>query len=898
MSRKVFGVLSLYIAALLVPTAGLAQISFVPGTERKVPNGPQFIASGDFNNDGIQDAVVASTVRDDVTVLFGSPDANFSSVVQLPVGRLLRDVAVGDFNGDRLPDIAVADNFQGGVFLIYGAAGATFSTPQFFAGQARGPYDLATGRFDVGTTLDLVTTNYTRNTFTVFTNEGGTRGLRSRGNFPTGSGPRSIIAANLNGDAFDDLIVLDTRTRGTDELSVYLNQGNGTFQGIVPISFVVGIGAVAFTPGDFNRDGKLDLAVLSNNSPGHNTFQITVLLGSVNPMFDVLPPVTYGCPARLNGIPIFCTPQDIKAADFDSDTLIDLAISFSTRAISQMGSTSGFVNAYAGRGNGTFDFGTQIIVGLGPKRIIAADVTGDAVPDVVVTESTSNTVRVLRSKTPPKKALGIPCVVGTQCDSGSCVDGVCCGTAACQAGQRCDVLPGAGSCKPPAPNGTECSIGDQCSSHFCVDGFCCGSRSCAPLFCNTGECAPPASNGTPCHDPAQCGSGFCTDGVCCSSELCAANAACNIPGSEGLCMVRLTPGNPCTDDRQCCTDALDPTNCDPSFCRDGFCCEEDCPADQTCGGPATEGICVARPTMTTTPRPTPTVTRTPTPAGKGSSCNTGSNCESGNCVDGRCCDSPSCSTGQSCSVPGHLGECTAKNPIGLGCNGPQDCNTGYCRPDGICDAPPTATPTPIPTKVPAGGPCNATSQCQGVLVCNITEGGVCCNSTECPSGQSCRTSANPGFCTTIPPTPTPLRQAGDPCSVDAQCDTGLCTDSVCCVEDQCTRPDRCDIFGFKGDCAPPLPEGFDCEKNADCESNHCDPRTLICSPPPSPTPPIDVPEPPTPTPQTQLIVSRSGGCSIGDGQSTSNGAFLLGALPLAFWMRRRVATELVRNRRK
>ena len=47
----------------------------------------------------------------------------------------------------------------------------------------------------------------------------------------------------------------------------------------------------------------------------------------MNPLFTVLPPVVFSCPARLNGIPIVCTPQDIKAADFDSDTRTDLVAS-------------------------------------------------------------------------------------------------------------------------------------------------------------------------------------------------------------------------------------------------------------------------------------------------------------------------------------------------------------------------------------------------------------------------------------------------------------------------------------------------------------------------------------------------------------------------------------------
>ena len=75
-------------------------------------------------------------------------------------------------------------------------------------------------------------------------------------------------------------------------------------------------------------------------------------------------------------------------------------------------------------------------------------------------------------------------------------------------------------------------------------------------------------------------------------------------------------------------------------------------------------------------------------------------------------------------------------------------------------------------------------------------------------------------------TPTPLPTAvptGGPCTSPDVCDTGFCTNNVCCDSDTCLDPDRCDIFGTEGTCAPPLLEGDPCLKNTDCE----DP--LICA---------------------------------------------------------------------
>ena len=884
-----------------------AQISFIPSLQRAVPNGPTFVSGGDFNGDNINDIIVSSTVRDRVTVLLGTVDGTPGTPIELQVGALLRGVAVGDINGDSRNDIAVADFSQNRLFVIFGRGDGTFSTPQGFATARRGPVWVALGNFDNRPGLDAVTANGPADSFSVLVNEGGNRGLRLAGNFPVGANanPRVVLAHDLNGDRVDDVILLDTGTRGTDEVSVFLNSGTGSFSGSIPQRFVVGVDAVGLTKGDFNNDGRIDLAVVNRQLQQTNRFSISILLGSESPLFRVRPPIEFSCPSRINGIEVTCTPQDIAAADFDLDTRTDLAVSFSTRATDNTQTTAGFVTVYAGLGDGRFEFGTQVIVGLGPRRIAAMDFTGDAVPDIAVAEFSNNSVRLLRGKEPPKRANGAPCVVGRQCESNSCVDNVCCSTASCPQGERCDVLPPNSSqldgvCRPPAPNGNRCTLGEQCQSRRCVDGFCCASASCPPgQFCNTGTCGPPAPNGVPCSAGEQCASSYCTDGVCCADEICAVNAACNIPGSPGVCTTRLPPGSPCTDPAQCCTDPTDPTRCDPSFCIDGFCCERACASTESCGLPGFEGLCMPKPTPTATPP------FTPTPKPIGQPCTSGVQCVSGFCVDFACCRDESCPPGQTCSFPGSAGTCVNKGDNGLPCDGNEDCLSGFCRRPstggvGQCDVPP---PTPTPTPVPPGSPCSQISQCQAGFFCNVREGGVCCNLEECPEGMSCRLSSAPGFCTLLPPTPTPRKGLGATCVRAEECESLACVHSRCCETDQCPPAEeaerRCDITGFAGFCAPPLGVGEPCTKNSDClPPNTCSQSGLglVCGPPLTPTLPPPTPPVATPTPEIQTSVSRSGGCQI---DATGNSWWPLLLLPVAWlWPRRRLARSVQRVRAK
>jgi len=470
-----------WVAAL--PAA--AQVSFIPGEQRPVPNGPTYVAGGDFNGDGINDVVVASTVRDRVSVLFGSPTGVFLSAAEIPVGTLLRGVAVGDFNGDNLNDIAVTDPNVGKLFIIRGEGSGgrndgRFASPQSFDVARRGPVWVATGNFDNRPGLDAATANGAADSFTVLLNQGGNRGLSRVGTFPVGpnANPRVILAHDLNGDRLDDLILLDTGARGTDEVSIFLNTGTGTFSGVVAQRYIIGTDAIGIAKADFNNDGRIDLAVVNRDLQATNSFSLSILIGGESPLFRVLPPLRLSCPSRINGVPVVCTPQDIAAADFDLDTRPDLAVSFSTRSAENNSVTAGFVNVYTGLGDGRFEFGTQVIVGLGPRRIAAMDFTGDAIPDIAVAEFSNNSVRVLRAREIPPRPNGAACTVGRQCESGNCVDNTCCSTPSCPQGQRCDILPPRattldGGCRPPAPTGSRRTAGAQCEAHRCVWGAFC-----------------------------------------------------------------------------------------------------------------------------------------------------------------------------------------------------------------------------------------------------------------------------------------------------------------------------------------------------------------------------------------------------------------------------------------
>ena len=91
-----------------------------------------------------------------------------------------------------------------------------------------------------------------------------------------GTGPIALVAGDFNGDGRTDLAVANY---GSNDVSVLLGNGDGTFQNQVP--YAVGDLPNALVAGDFNGDGRTDLAVANYGSN-----DVSVLLGNGDGTFQ------------------------------------------------------------------------------------------------------------------------------------------------------------------------------------------------------------------------------------------------------------------------------------------------------------------------------------------------------------------------------------------------------------------------------------------------------------------------------------------------------------------------------------------------------------------------------------------------------------------------------------
>src|SRR5436190_9369741 len=242
--------------------------NFTPGfiNAADVNTGPEpiSVAIGDFNRDGKQDLAIAnfSTNPGTVSIRLGDGLGGFSSAPDVDVDLSPNSIAIGDFNGDGRQDLAVASySTPGTVSIRLGDdLGGFIGSTNVSVGSL--PASVATGDFNGDGKQDFAAANYGSGSATAVSIRlgDGMGGFSGTTEVSVGSGPYSVAVGDFNGDGKQDLAVANLNTI-PGVVSIRLEDGSGGFSG--PTEAHVGAARTSVAIGDFNGDGKQDLAVAS-----------------------------------------------------------------------------------------------------------------------------------------------------------------------------------------------------------------------------------------------------------------------------------------------------------------------------------------------------------------------------------------------------------------------------------------------------------------------------------------------------------------------------------------------------------------------------------------------------------------------------------------------------------
>lgn len=184
-------------------------------------------------------------------------------------------------------------------------------------------------------------------------------------NYSTSTGSISVAVGDFNGDGKQDLAVSNSNANsvsvllnnGTGGLGTATNYGTGTY----PNSVVVG---------DFNSDGKPDLAVANSNSAN-----ISILLNNGTGGFGTVMNLYVGS-----------SPAAMAVGDFNLDGKPDLAVGIFT---------SNYIYVFLGNGTAGFGTASNYTTGTSPQSIAVGDFNLDGKPDLAVANASTNNLSIL-----------------------------------------------------------------------------------------------------------------------------------------------------------------------------------------------------------------------------------------------------------------------------------------------------------------------------------------------------------------------------------------------------------------------------------------------------------------------------------------------------------------------
>ena len=178
-------------------------------------------------------------------------------------------------------------------------------------------------------------------------------GFSAATTFAVGSLPISVAVGDFNGDGKQDLAVTNQES---DNVSILLGDGAGNFS--APTNFAVGHVPKSVAVGDFNDDGKQDLAVANGSG------SVSILLGDGAGNFSGATNLGAGD-----------NPVSVAAGDFNGDGKQDLAVA-------NFGSNN--VSILLGDGAGNFSAPINFAVGNRPQSVAVGDFNGDGKQDLAV----------------------------------------------------------------------------------------------------------------------------------------------------------------------------------------------------------------------------------------------------------------------------------------------------------------------------------------------------------------------------------------------------------------------------------------------------------------------------------------------------------------------------------
>jgi hypothetical protein len=387
------GNLTAFSSLPFLPTFGgdgsaISTSSYVIAANYVTGTWPTYSAVSDLDNDGKPDLIIANAVSNTISLLKNTSAnglVSFNSKIDLNTGPDPGKIAIGDLDGDGKPDIVVV-NFNSGnastisVFNNTSTAGNISFANRVDYNSGDGSLDIAIADMNKDGKPDLIVTSGNSGFFFIFINStvatGAITFLPVQG-FTQLTHGDAITVADLDNDGLPDLI---TSNFSDGSISVYRNQSSG---GILSLSartdYPAGSNPDFITTADIDGDGKLDILLSNYSSKNISLYKNT----SQSDLISLLPAQNLAFAA-----------SNMSVADLNGDGIPDLFCGTRLTGIASI-----LQNTTTAPGNFSFDPNVDYTISSYDTYTNVADLTGDGIPELIVTNTSSNTVSILEKIT-------------------------------------------------------------------------------------------------------------------------------------------------------------------------------------------------------------------------------------------------------------------------------------------------------------------------------------------------------------------------------------------------------------------------------------------------------------------------------------------------------------------
>ena len=371
------------------------KVDFTAGTN------PRNVAAGDMDGDGKPDLVVANGSSNTISVfhntsISGTVDASsFAAKVDFPAGTFVEYVVISDVDGDGKIDMVVITNANISVLRNTSTSGtinaSSFAAKVDFASGFTGPVFGAIGDVDGDGKPDIVNANSGASSVSVRLNTStpGSISFAAKVDFSSGLTSVSVAIGDLDGDGKPDLAVTNAEA-STNTVSILRNTSTpGSVSFSAKVAFATGAIPRNVAIGDLDADGKPDLVVANNATSPAST------LVSVFRNTSTSGTINASSFAAKVDFTAATAPRYVAIGDVDGDAKPDLVVANTNSAnisVLRNTSTSGSISA------SSFAPKVDFTTGASPISVAIVDVDGDAngIPEIAVANNSSASVSVFQ----------------------------------------------------------------------------------------------------------------------------------------------------------------------------------------------------------------------------------------------------------------------------------------------------------------------------------------------------------------------------------------------------------------------------------------------------------------------------------------------------------------------